>query len=109
MSIVCVIAEVFKQGPWSLYDSLKDKELRRLAQALPHTVLASRADSMSRKYLYAFARWRDWAEGKREVTVFPVDEGQFALYLQHLAEITASKAAVESAVSATAWRTGWRG
>ena len=98
-----MIAEVFKQGPWSRYDSLENQELRRLARALPQTVLASRADSTSRKYLYAFARWRDWAEEKREVTVFPVDEGHFALYLQHLAEATASKAAVETAVNAIAW------
>ena len=98
-----MIAEVFKQGHWSLNDSLEDQELRRLPRALPQTVLASRADSMSRKYLYAFARWRDWAEGRREATVFPVDEEQVALYLQHLAEATASKAAVENAVNAIAW------
>ena len=39
----------------------------------------------------------------REMTEFPVDEGHFALYLQHLAEKTASKAALESAVNAIAW------
>ena len=101
--IVLMITDVFTQGPWSLYDSLEDEELRWLAQALPQTVLASRADSTSRKYLYAFARWKAWAEGKREVKVFPVNDGQFALYLQHLAETTTSKAAVESAVNAVAW------
>ena len=45
LSIVCMIAKVFKQGPWSRYD----QELRRLVRALPQTVLASRADSTSWK------------------------------------------------------------
>ena len=66
-------------------------------------MLSSSADSTSRKYLYAFSRWKEWAEGKGEITVFPVKDVQFALYLQHLAETTGSRAAVESAVNAVSW------
>ena len=39
--------------------------------------------------------WRTWAKGRAEVKVFPVDEVHFALYLQHVAESTESRAAVE--------------
>ena len=44
--------------------------------------------------MYAFAKWKEWAEKKKEITVFPVIDVQFALYLQDLAETTGSKAAV---------------
>ena len=101
--IVFIIVDIFTQGPWSQFDGFEDPELRRLAQALPQTVLSSRADGTSRKYLYAFARWKEWAEGKSEITVFPAKDGEFAIYLQHLAETTSSKAAVETAINAVSW------
>ena len=95
--------EVFSCGAWVQLSSLQDPELKRLARALPHTVLTSRADSTTKKYLYAFGRWKEWAEGRKEVTVFPVQDLQFALYLQHLSETTESRSAVEVAVSAISW------
>ena len=66
-------------------------------------MLGSRADGTSRKYLYAFARWKEWAEGKSEITAFPAKDGEFAIYLQHLAETTSSKLAVETAINAISW------
>ena len=51
----------------------------------------------------AFLKWKEWAELKTEVTVFPVQDIQFALYLQHLAEATESRATVEAAVNAESW------
>lgn len=86
-----------------MLDSLQDPELRRLAAALPQTVLSSRANSTTKKYMYAFLRWKEWAEQKREIAVFPVQDIQFALYLQHVAETTGSRAAVEAAVNAASW------
>ena len=83
-----------------------------MAEALPDTVLHSRADDTTKKYLYAFQRWRQWA------AVFPVQEvhfalylqhlgetvkSKFALYLQHLGETVKSKSAVEEAVNAVSW------
>lgn len=82
---------------------MQDPELKRLAAALPKTVLSSRADSTTIKYMYAFRKWKEWAEAKREVVVFPVQDIQFALYLQHVAETTKSRAAVETAVNAASW------
>ena len=95
--------EVFNSGAWVQLKSLEDPELRRLAQSLPQTVLSSRADSTTKKYLYAFGRWKEWAESKSEVVVFPVQDVQFALYLQNLLEVTDSRAAVEVAVNAVSW------
>ena len=81
---------------------LEDPELRQLAEALPGTVLQSRADSTTRKYLGAFKRWRQWAT-EHKLTAFPATAHHIVLYLQHLAETTRSKAATEEAVYALAW------
>ncbi|KAL5496951.1 hypothetical protein EMCRGX_G013331 [Ephydatia muelleri] len=42
----------------ALLGNLEDPKLRRLAQSLPATVLRSRADSTTKKYLGAFQRWK---------------------------------------------------
>ena len=81
----------------------RTQSLGRLAQSLPHTLLSGRVDSTTKKYLYAFGKWKQWAESKEEVDVFPVQDVQFTLYLQHLAETTESKAVVEGAVNAVSW------
>ena len=66
-------------------------------------MLHSRASSTTKKYLNAFCRWKEWAEPRREVSVYPVQEVHFALYLQHLDETVQSKSAVEEAVNAIGW------
>ena len=66
-------------------------------------MLASSAPSTTSKYLYAFSRWRSWAQAHDEIVVFPVREADFALYLQHVGESTASKSAVEEAVNSVSW------
>ena len=85
---------------WRELAELQDPELKRLAKSLPDTVMHSRADSTTRKYMYAFQRWKAWAAERREVTVFPVQEVHFALYLQHLGEVSSSKSTVGEAVNA---------
>ena len=82
---------------------LQDPELKGLANSLLGTVLKSKADSTTKKYLYAIERWRQWAMSKAEITEFPVVDYQFALYLQHIAETLSSKSAVEEAVNAIYW------
>ena len=59
--------------------------------------------STTSKYLYAFLRWKSWADTHREVVVFPVRETDFALYLQHLSDTVGSKSTVEKAVNAVGW------
>ena len=95
--------DVLSEGVWQTLAELQDPELKRLAGLLPATVLRSRADSTTKKYMAAFQRWRAWAEPRQEIRVYPVDEAHFALYLQHVGESTQAKSAVEEAVNAVGW------
>ena len=61
------------------------------------------ADSTTKKYLGAFQRWKTWAEARRGVPSFPVQDIHLVLYLQHLSESIQSKSAVEEAVHAVSW------
>ena len=54
------------------------------------------------KYQDAVERWKKQATGKG-LEGFPVEATKFALYLQHLGEVSNSRAAVELAVNAVAW------
>ena len=97
-------ADVMPVGPWwKALGELQDPKLRWLAGLLPQTMLRSRANSTSVKYMSAFQRWRQWAEQHREVKIYPVQEVHFALYLQHLGESVQTRAAVEEAVNGVGW------
>ena len=91
------------KGIWQTVRELQDPELKRLAAYLPQTVLCSRADSTVIKYLNAFRRWKEWADTKSEVSVFPIQVAHFALYLQHVGQSTQSKSAAQEAVNAVGW------
>ena len=66
------------------------------------TVSYSRPDGTSWKYeyLYVFVRWKELTEGKNKITVCPAKDGEFVMYLQHLAKTASSKSAVEMAINA---------
>ena len=97
-----LVTDVLKVGPWSVLRELDNSDLRRLADALPETVLRSRADSTTKKYLGAFKRWKQWATG-HELPDFPAAAHHVVLYLQHIAQTTGSKAAMEEATYSLAW------
>ena len=101
--------DIFSSGVWPLLSNLEDPELQRLAQALPPTVLMSRVDSTSKKYLGAYRRWKVWADSREGVPSFPVQELHLVLYMQHLSESMGSKAAIEEAVHALSWLHGLAG
>ena len=94
---------MLSKGVWEQIFELEDPELQRLAHSLPATVLHSRADSTTSKYLYAFQRWKKWAQNHHLAPIFPVREVHFALYLQHLRETVQSKSTVEVALNAISW------
>ena len=50
----------------------------------------------------AFRRWKSWASNQ-SFKVLPAPEQHVALYLQHVAETSSSRAVVEEAVYALAW------
>ena len=56
---------VFDSGVWPLPSNLEDLELRRLAKALPATVLNCKVDSTTEKYLRTFQRQKTWAEASQ--------------------------------------------
>ena len=95
--------DVQASSVWEMYKKLRDPRLSELADQLRDTVMKSRADSTTKKYLYAFERWRQWASDKEEISVFPVQCHQLALYLQHVGANSCSCAAVEEAVNAISW------
>ena len=99
----CLPLDVLTEGVWSLFEDLQDPRLKKLKEALSETVFGSRASSTTKKYMYAFQRWRWWAEDKQGVTIFPIESHHFVLYLQHVGMTTNSKAAVEEAVNAASW------
>lgn len=68
LQIYCL--EVLITELWQDIRVVQDPELICLADALPQTVLKSRADSTTRKYLGAYKRWAKWAESKEELSVF---------------------------------------
>ncbi len=103
MFLIVSSTDVLSTGVWETLAELQDPELKRLAGLLPATVLRSRADSTSKKYMAAFQHWRAWAEPRQEIKVYPVHEVHFALYLQHVGEHTQSRSAVEEAVNAVSW------
>ena len=95
--------DIQSTNSWASLGMLQDPELKELAQSLIGTVLKSRADSTTKKYLYAIDRWRRWAKSNEEIFEFPIVDYQFALYLQHVGLSTGSKSAVEEAVNAASW------
>ena len=88
---------------WEELDGLRNPELHALAASLKTTVLASRAVSTTSKYVNAFLRWKQWAQQYEGISILPVKESEFALYLQHVGDTTASKSAVEEAVNSISW------
>jgi len=97
------LADVFTSDIWQELSTYDDTpELAKLAAAVQETVIRSRADSTTKKYLGAFRHWKVWAH-QQSLQVFPIKESQLVLYMQSLAESTRSKSAVEEACNAVAW------
>jgi len=59
-------------------------------------MMHSRADSIVRRYLSAYKRWKRWAL-EHSLPVMPAKEHHVGFYQQHLADTVASKSAVEKA------------
>ena len=94
--------DVLSSGAWTILKELEDPELQGLAKRLPTSILNSKAESTTRKYLGAFRRWKTWASN-HSLDVLLAAEQHVALYLQHVAETSNSRAATEEAGYALAW------
>ena len=94
---------MFGAGIWRTLDNVKDANLRKLAQALPSTVLASRQPNTVRIYSFGFQRWKRWAAAYKEVKVIPAEPRYISLYLVNLSEKATSNASINTAISSIAW------
>jgi len=94
--------DVLSAGTWGALKELEDDDLKRLVGALPMSVLLCRASSTTKKYLGVHKSWKVWA-ADHKLAAFPVEGVHLTLYLQHLAEVKGSKAAVEEAVNSLSW------
>ena len=94
--------DIESTGIWPLLKEFDDPELTRLANELPTTLLKSRADSLVRKYVGAYCRWRTWALAHK-LPALPAKEHHVALYLQSIGQRLESKSAAEEAVNAFSW------
>ena len=101
-SVNCSSLEVTAQGTWELIKEIKDPELMKLAEELPNIILHSQVDSITKKYLYAFRRWKSWCS-HYSFNHFPAHGHHIALFLQYLDDSTSFKASVEEACNALAW------
>ena len=79
------LTDISSQGIWSQLKDLEGLELKELAEKLPEMILSSRAGSTVKKCLGAFRTWKAWALEKR-MTVIPVKDHHWVLYLQFLAD-----------------------
>lgn len=88
---------------------LDDSELKSLAGELPVTVMSSHASSTTSKYLRALGFGKNAWIDNHKLPSMPAAVHQIALYLQHLAKTTPSKATVEEAVYVIAWAHNFSG
>ena len=102
------ITDVLCKGVWENLGEIQEPELQTLVASLESTVYASRAPSTASKYLYAFTRWKNWAHSHDGIVMFPAQEAEFALYLQHVEDNTASKSAVERLLMPLAGSNNWQ-
>ena len=87
LCILIVPLELQTQDIWQGLANLKDPRLQQLSQQLFSTVMNSKAPSTEKKYMYAFGRWKRWAEAMDNIPVFPVEAIHLALYLQLAQEL----------------------
>ena len=100
--MLSVPSDILSKGTWTSLQDLEDPALKELAKKLPDTIIASWAGTTAKKYMGAFRRWKDWARQYGMETI-PAKDFEFALYLQHLADCSRYRAAVEEACNAIAW------
>ena len=83
---IYIFADALKVGVYSQIPTLKDPELRRLAENLPQAVLGYTASSTTTSYSSAWRRWKEWVGSKDGAAVTPAQPVVVALYFRQLME-----------------------
>ncbi|KAK2546877.1 hypothetical protein P5673_033389 [Acropora cervicornis] len=81
--------------------TLKNPELRRLANSLPTRALQSKAPRIIDQYSRSFQKF--WASGFPEITVLPTRPLDVALYLEHLIESDTNASVLSHASCGISW------
>ena len=94
------LLEVFQQGTWVQLQNLEDPELAEIAKQLPSTVLRSRANSSTKKYLHGGIQMlEDMGQKLINSQCFQLSHAPCLIqYLQHIGNQAKSKSAAEEAV-----------
>ena len=101
MILIKYFVDLFSCSP--IQNAIQDPALKELALKMPSLLLQARAPSTTRSYVYAFTRWKNWAQQYREVTVFPASPIHVALYLCSLVQQKQSVTNILSAFFGISW------
>ena len=77
--------------------------MKKLAAALPATVVASRQPNTVRVYAFGFQRWKRWTTHYVEVTPLPAVPRYIALYLIYLSQGAKTNSAIVTALNSISW------
>ena len=96
--------DIFSVGQWKKFEAKSglDPVLDDLLTLLPSYTMASTADTILKKYRYAFNSWCKWSN-LHSFPSLPASQFSIALYLIHLSESSKSTSKIDEAMYAISW------
>ena len=96
--------DIFSVGQWKKFEAKSglDPVLDDLLTLLPSYTMASTADTILKKYRYAFNSWCKWSN-LHSFPSLPASQFSIALYLIHLSESAKSTSKIDEAMYAISW------
>ena len=96
--------DIFSVGQWKKFEAKSglDPVLDDLLTLLPSYTMVSTADTILKKYRYAFNSWCKWSN-LHSFPSLPASQFSIALYLIHLSESSKSTSKIDEAMYAISW------
>ena len=98
----------FSHGEWQELQTIVDPALMQQCAMLPAIALQDRAPSTVKSYLWAFCRWRRWAES-HQLSPLPARGAHITLYGAYLLHSANSASPINVAAAAITWAHGKAG
>ena len=98
MQEIILVSDVISVGVSKELAHLGDHHVKNILDR----AMDSRAESTVCKYLRAYRHWKSFSQ-VRGIQHFTVQPAHLAIYLEHIADSTGSKSAVEEVCNAIAW------
>ena len=98
MQVIILVSDVISVGVWKELADLGAHHVKKILDR----AMDSRAEGTVCKDLRAYRHWKSFSQ-VRGIQQFPVQPAQLAIYLEHIADSTGSKSAVEEDCNAIAW------